>query len=680
LDDRTNDATSVQPAPAQSTAIHRAPRSVGGDHRPRSGAGGTGILLLGLLFILGPFVATGLGFGLPPGSQLVLAAFGVALFVVGGAITTVTRLYHRAPADRAFVKTGMGGAKAVLDGGALIIPVVHEVIWVSLRTMTLEVVRKDKDSLITKDSLRADITAEFFIKVPKDEQSVLKAATSLGDAAIDPDMVKEILQQKLVSALRQVAAELEFKDLLSNRALFIEKVVSHVKQEIQPNGLELESVTISMLDQTRTSVLDPEHNVIDAEGVRKTTEITAAQSVLRTQFQLSAERKIREEQVNTQRFLAEQSVAEAAAQADRDRQIQVVRATAQQEAASAAAEQARLAGIAEVNRDREIELAKVAQTQAVAVANQARQRADREAEIAKDQAVEVADRQRQIAVANREAELAAARAAQLDAQADSERAAQQVTTVQVEATAQRNKTQAIVDAQAAAEKQKLAEFIKVDVAAYGTVQAAEAEQKAARLRADGRLFQARAEQEARVLEAQGEQAFQMVPVQVEKERVSVEAARVDVQRTDLSNKQEFQAIARELQVELARIAADKEIEIARARAMGEAFAQANVTVWGDPSTVARMSEAFYRGSSASQLASGFASGVPPEVRDTALGIGAILARALRDKLGLEVDPADAASAFEAVTAAAAQAATPPTPPVQPIPGRPTPNGPRGEGA
>jgi flotillin len=653
-------------APVRST-VRSAPAQ-----RPSSGSGaGLGFTLFGLLCLAGPFVAAGLGLSIPPGSQLLLAIFGLALVVIGGAITTITRLYHRAPADRAFVKTGMGGARAVLDGGAIIIPVVHEVIWVSLRTMTLEVVRKDKDSLITKDSLRADITAEFFIKVPKDEQSVLKAATSLGAAAIDPDLVKEILQQKLVSALRQVAAELEFKDLLSNRALFIEKVMSHVKQDIQPNGLELESVTISMLDQTRTSVLDPEHNVIDAEGVRKTTEITAAQSVLRTQYQLSAERKIREEQVSTQRFLAEQSVAEASAQAERDRQIQVVQATAQQEAATAAAEQARLARIAEVNRDREVELARVAQAQAVAVANQARERADREAEIAKNQAVEVADRQRQIAVANREAELAAARAAQLEAQAESERAAQQITTVQVEATAQRNKTQAVIDAEAAAEKQKLSEFIKVDVAAYGTVQAAEAEQKAARLTAEARLVQARAAQEARGLEAQGEQAIQMVPVQVEKERVSVEAARVDVQRTDLANKQEFQAIARELQVELARIEADKEVEVARARAMGEAFAKANVTVWGDPATVARMSEAFYRGHSASQLANGLAAGATPEVRDAALSIGSVLARILRERLGIEVDPAAAETAFVNLTREAGAAPAPPGG---------SSNGPRGESA
>lgn len=182
--------------------------------RHRSG-GGMGLLaiLIALLFIVGPFAAP---VRIPALSQVILVAFGVALLLVGSIVITITRLYRKTAADEAFVRTGMGGAKAVIDGGAIVIPVVHEIIPVSLKTMKLIVERHKENALITGDNLRADITAEFYVRVQKQRDDVLAAATSLGEKAMDPKQVEATVFEKLVSALRtrghhQAAAGVELQ-------------------------------------------------------------------------------------------------------------------------------------------------------------------------------------------------------------------------------------------------------------------------------------------------------------------------------------------------------------------------------------------------------------------------------------------------------------------------------------
>src|SRR5690606_15002901 len=115
----------------------------------------------------------------------------------------------------AFVRTGMGGARVVRDGGILVVPVVHQVIPVSLETMRLNVERRAQHALITKDNLRVDLSAEFYIKVQANEEDILQAARSLGGRNVQPQAVSELVQEKLVSALRTVAATKDLVELHS---------------------------------------------------------------------------------------------------------------------------------------------------------------------------------------------------------------------------------------------------------------------------------------------------------------------------------------------------------------------------------------------------------------------------------------------------------------------------------
>src|SRR5688572_21996801 len=172
-------------------------------------------MLLMLFFLIGVALAIGVWF-IPQAnqsSQFVLSAIGVAVVVVSLIATLITKLYRKAAANQAFVRTGMGGARVIKDGGCLLFPVVHELIMVSLETMRLNVERRGTHALITKDNLRVDLSAEFYIKVQANTDDILQAARSLGSRNIRPEEVSELVQEKLVSALRTVAATKDLVEL-----------------------------------------------------------------------------------------------------------------------------------------------------------------------------------------------------------------------------------------------------------------------------------------------------------------------------------------------------------------------------------------------------------------------------------------------------------------------------------
>src|SRR5438309_2193182 len=216
-------------------------------------------MILILLFIVGAAMAivpwTGVLPQLPTTGGYVLSAVGVGLLVLVAIIAVFTRFYRKSSANMAFVRTGGRGPQVILDNGAIVIPVLHHITPVSLETMRLNVERRGPHALITKDNLRVDLSAEFYIKVQPDSDSILQAARSLGGRNIQPEAVSDLVQEKLVSALRTVAATKDLVELHSKRDEFASSVQQIVVHDLAHNGLTLESVTISSLDQTDPSQL-----------------------------------------------------------------------------------------------------------------------------------------------------------------------------------------------------------------------------------------------------------------------------------------------------------------------------------------------------------------------------------------------------------------------------------------
>jgi uncharacterized membrane protein YqiK len=191
---------------------------------------------------------------------------GAGLFVVIAVaiLTTIAKLYRKASANMAFVRTGMGNARVIRDGGTIVLPVIHNITPVSLETMRLNVERRGPHALITRDNLRVDLSAEFYIKVEPNTDHILQAARSLGGKNVQPDAVSELVQEKLVSALRTVAATKELVELHAKRDEFAAAVQEIIQHDLASNGLTLESVTISSLDQTDPGQLQ------DKKGARRT--------------------------------------------------------------------------------------------------------------------------------------------------------------------------------------------------------------------------------------------------------------------------------------------------------------------------------------------------------------------------------------------------------------------------
>ncbi len=574
-------------------------------------------------------------------TQVILMTVGAVVLVVAAVVVIIAKLYQRASANEAFVKTGMGGPKVVLDGGAIVIPVVHKVVPVRLETMKLEVERAGEDALITKDNLRCDIRAEFYIKVQAVKDDILNASRSLGGRSIDAGAVRDLVFEKLVSALRSVAATRDLSTLHTERDDFANAVSQLVREDLKSNGLTLESVTISRLDQTDTKRLN-ENNVFDAQGLRKIAEITQKARVERNLYERDAERAIANKDVDTRKQILDLDLDQANAEATQAAEVAKIRAEREQEAATYQIEQRRLMETAEIDKDRQVqqrgvdrdlqvESAKVEAEKALIAKQQERQTTD----IARNQAietkdvervrtVEIAKREQSIAVAEAEQRRALAEQQQLKAEAERESAQQEVITVEQVAEADRTKRVQVISAEQQAEQEKIKRQMEADIEAYQAAKIAEGEQQAAVQMAVAIRTKAEAEKDAATLRASGEQAQQMVPVNVTREQVSVdaarvqdvEAARVQVLRNELSAKAEYEQISVELEKALAEIEARKEVGVAFANSFGDAFSNADVDLYGSPETLATAMSAFGKAAGIGAFMDGLNRSVPDETMAT----------------------------------------------------------------
>lgn len=414
----------------------------------------------------------------------VVGASLIALLVIG---MLLTRLYKRASKELAFVRTGLGGEKVVKDGGALILPVFHETTPINMKTLRLAVVRKENDSLITKDSMRVDVAADFYVRVKPDAESIATAAQTLGQSTLDPAVLKTLIEAKFVDALRSVAASMDMQDLHQKRGEFVQQVQNTVAEDLTKNGLELESVSLTGLDQTDEKFLN-QNNAFDAVGMTKLKSITEARRKERNEIEADARVAIEEKNLEAEKRSLAISQASEQARLEQERAVETQRA---EQEAQLAQERA--------NRTREAEQARIEAEQATAQTKVEREQQVELAKIAARQAQELAEQNRNIAVSEKSQAESEARALADKARAEAVTAAQQVITAEATAKAEREKAVAIVAATQAAEQ----DAVKIRVKAQADREAAE-NQAAARqtlLEVEAREYQVKAEGERALIDA-----------------------------------------------------------------------------------------------------------------------------------------------------------------------------------
>lgn len=410
---------------------------------------------------------------------LLLTYVGVILAFLIFIGLVMARLYRRATREISLVRTGAGGKKVIMDGGTLVVPLLHEVSPVNMKTLRLEVQRFGEAALITQDRMRVDVGVEFYVSVSPTEEGIARAAQTLGDRTFDVDQLREMIEGKLIDGLRAVAAQMTMDSLHENRADFVQEVQNTVSEDLTKNGLSLESVSLTALDQTPFEALD-ENNAFNAVGMRKLAEVIAQSKKERANIEADAAVAVRraEMEAERQRLLIQQD--EEQARIEQQQQIETLKA----------AQEAEIAARSE-DSVRETERARIAREEAVRAAEIERERNLRDAEITKERELEVADQDRQIIIAQKSEEESRARASADLARAEATKAMEAVTTAREVAEAERLKEVALI--QAAREAEQEATKIRL---------AAQAEKDAAQDRAEARREEAQAEADALAIRAE----------------------------------------------------------------------------------------------------------------------------------------------------------------------------------
>src|SRR5688500_10291305 len=393
---------------------------------------------------------TGTQFG-----QFILGLVTVVV-VIAIAVWLLNWLYLRSSKERAFVRTGFGGQKVVQNGGAFVLPILHEVIPVNMNTLRLEVSRGRDKAIITRDRMRVDVVAEFYVRVQAMPDAIAAAAQTLGQRTMQPETLKELTEGKFVDALRTVAAEMTMEEMHEKRGDYVKRVRAVVAADLLQNGLELETVSLTQLDQTAKEFFNPS-NAFDAEGLTRLTETIETHSTKRNDIQQDTLIQIRNKNLDTERQALDIDRELEYARLEQSRELEVRRATQRADVAREKALKEQEAERAQIQAREVVDRARITAERAVEEERIARERQIETLEIERRKTIELAEQQRAIATA----EQARARAV-----AEEER----VFTARDTETAERRKRVEIVQAEAEAESSRiraLAAKIRHEVEAEG---------------------------------------------------------------------------------------------------------------------------------------------------------------------------------------------------------------------
>jgi uncharacterized membrane protein YqiK len=442
-------------------------------------------------------------------------------------------LYRHSSKDQSFVRTGSGGERVIMGGGALVIPIIHDITVVNMNAVPIEVRRQGELSLVTKNKIRIDIVTEFFVRVVATEEGVSLAARTLGARTMDPMLLKEVIQGRLVDAMASVAASMTMDEIHQNRAGYVRQVSDLVRPVLASNGLELETAALTFLDQADISVFDPS-NHFDAEGLTLIVKETEARRKLRNQIENETRVQIR-----TRDFEAEQKVIEI------DRDLEYVRI-----------DQARDIAARKARQQAEIEAENASARIAV---TQARTRAEEEAErvaIAKVRAVEEARIRSENEV----------RALEIERQRDTELTE---ITSRTRLETERIQTRQQIEAERIAREREVREAeikSRLEIATFEARSEGEIETARTLARQEMEKVRIDTERALELLAVEREKAVRIseAKAQAEKERAAL-ARRLAVESERLQTEEAIQErdIARQHKVQLAETTSRREIEDAR---------------------------------------------------------------------------------------------------------------------
>mgnify|MGYP003673970456 FL=1 len=265
---------------------------------------------------------------------------------------------RRSSKDVAFVRTGLGGEKVVISGGALVLPIVHNVTKVGMNTLRLEVRRAAEKALITRNRMRIDVVCEFYLRVGPNVESVSIAAQTLGRRTLDAENMKDLVQGRLTDALSSVAAQMTMDEIQDKRSEYVKAVKTLVEEALSMNGLELEAVSLTGLDQASMEYFNPS-NAFDAEGLTQLTEQIEKRKKQRNDIEQDTKILIRKKDLETTQQSLELERDDEYARMAQEREIAHQRAKERTDIAKNRADRDREAQEAEIQAQEDIEKARI---------------------------------------------------------------------------------------------------------------------------------------------------------------------------------------------------------------------------------------------------------------------------------------------------------------------------------
>ncbi|WP_315079847.1 flotillin family protein [Acinetobacter guillouiae] len=427
---------------------------------------------------------------------LVLAGIILMALIVIGVI--IARLYKRSSKEVSFVRTGFGGEKVILNGGAIVLPVLHEVIPVNMNTLRLEVKRATDQALITRDRMRVDVMAEFYVRVKPTAESIATAAQTLGKKTMSPQELKDLVEGKFVDSLRAVAAEMAMEELHEKRVDFVQKVQQVVSEDLFKNGLELETVSLTGLDQTSFEYFNPQ-NAFDAEGLTKLTETIEDRRKKRNDIEQDNDLAIKAKNLETEQARLQILREEEYAKLQQEREIAIRKAEQSAEIATQEAAKKREAEEAQIAAEREVELKRIASARDVENENIQKAQLIQKAQVEQKKTIELAEQDRAIAIAEKSRAESEAKALADQARAQAVKAEEEVTTVRETQRAERLKAVELVAAKQVAETDAIAITVAAEAAKQAAADDAEAVRIAAQADAEKIRLKAKGEADAKML-------------------------------------------------------------------------------------------------------------------------------------------------------------------------------------
>jgi uncharacterized membrane protein YqiK len=574
---------------------------------------------------------------------------GVAIFVF---IVMLAKSYVKAPSNRAFVRTGgLGKAQAapkvVMNGGAWVFGLIHEITWIDLGTMAIEIQRTEENALLTRDPQYADIQAIFYIKVKPTVEGIIDAARTIGDRVVNVQRVKELVDAKLDGALRDVAATFTLMSLHQEREKFIEEVQNRVKEDLDENGLMLESVSILTLKAARQGSFGTD-DIFGAQVARANSEVIQRAQRERNDIERKTELEIKQRDTDTakQKLAMDQDLAFTVAQ--QEREVRTRQAQEKSVTEKFAYEQEQAAEQARIAKEQAIKMAEIEMEQVVLVQNERKQQEHQAAEIIRHKAIEVNEQIKQIAVLIEEQKQEVAQKERLLAVAQREQAAQDVVTIQETAKAKRQAQIQVIEADRDAQRIMIERKNAVEIEALKKIRDAEAqatalketsqaEAEAAQKQAATKRTQAEAESDAEKMRANAERArvsaaglaeadvirARAEAMQVEAEVIKAKGlaeaeaikakglAEAEGQKAKSEALAAFDNVSQQLELQRLQLDAQVQIGVARAKAMGEAIANMQIKMFGTPDAA----DSILRLMSFSEGLNDIIGAAPPKVRE-----------------------------------------------------------------